>query len=54
MYYIYVLKCPVTDQVRYVGQTKQKLEKRFSNHIWESRKQKRKYSQKQFIFDPWR
>jgi len=47
MYFIYILKCPITDQIRYVGQTSQKLEKRFSNHIWESRRKKKKYSHKE-------
>jgi group I intron endonuclease len=46
MYLIYSLKCPLTEHIRYVGQTKQKLEKRFSNHIWESKKNKKSYSHK--------
>jgi hypothetical protein len=37
MYSIYVLKCPISNEVRYVGQTRARIEKRLSNHIWESK-----------------
>jgi hypothetical protein len=46
MYSIYVLKCPISNEIRYVGQTRAKIEKRLSNHIWESKKFKKKYSHK--------
>jgi hypothetical protein len=46
MYIIYVLRCPISNEVRYVGQTRARVEKRLSNHIWESRKIKKKYSHK--------
>lgn len=46
MYSIYVLKCPISNEVRYVGQTRARIEKRLSNHIWESKKIKKKYSHK--------
>lgn len=46
MYSIYVLKCPISNEIRYVGQTRGKLNKRLDGHIWESRKNKKKYSHK--------
>jgi hypothetical protein len=46
MYIIYVLRCPISNEVRYVGQTRARIEKRLSNHIWESKKIKKKYSHK--------
>ena len=46
MYSIYVLKCPISNKIRYVGQTRGKLNKRLDGHIWESRKNKKKYSHK--------
>lgn len=46
MYSIYVLKCPISNEVKYVGQTRSKLSKRLQGHIWESKKDKKKYSHK--------
>ena len=46
MYSIYVLKCPISNDIRYVGQTRSRIEKRLNNHIWESKKNKKKYSHK--------
>lgn len=37
MHTIYVLKCPVTRRVRYVGATRQRLEKRLVGHVSEAR-----------------
>ena len=36
MYNIYVLKCPILNVVRYVGQTKMKLTKRLNGHIYDA------------------
>ena len=46
MYYIYTLVCPLENRVRYIGQTKSSLQKRLSQHIWESKKDKKRYSHK--------
>jgi group I intron endonuclease len=34
--YIYYLKCPVTNEIRYIGQTILTLNKRLKNHIYET------------------
>lgn len=39
---IYVLKHPITFEIRYVGKTSNKLNDRLSSHIWEARKSGRK------------
>lgn len=36
MYNIYVLKCPITNDIRYVGQTRMKLAKRLSGHLYDA------------------
>jgi hypothetical protein len=36
MYNIYVLKCPISGDIRYVGQTKMKLIKRLSGHLYDA------------------
>ena len=36
--FIYTLENPITNEVRYVGKTVQKLDKRLNAHIYESRK----------------
>jgi hypothetical protein len=36
MYNIYVLKCPISDDIRYVGQTRMKLGKRLSGHLYDA------------------
>lgn len=46
MYYIYILKCPISNEIKYVGQTRAKLIKRLNGHIYESRKKKKKYTHK--------
>lgn len=42
MYNIYVLRCPVSNEVRYVGQTKMSLTKRLSGHIYDATKRNKK------------
>lgn len=39
-YYIYALICPLSNQIRYIGQTKQKPKYRFNGHIQESKNPK--------------
>lgn len=39
---IYTLSCPITNEIRYVGITKNSLSKRFSQHLVERRNNKRK------------
>jgi hypothetical protein len=36
MYNIYVLKCPLSNDIRYVGQTKMKLQKRLRGHVYDA------------------
>lgn len=36
-YYIYALHCPISNQIRYIGQTVQTPKRRFDHHIWESK-----------------
>ena len=36
--FIYCLRCPETNEVRYVGQTISKLENRLKNHIYETKR----------------
>ncbi len=38
--YIYALKCPIIDQIRYIGQTVQKPSYRYNNHLNEIKKPK--------------
>ena len=47
MYNIYVLKCPISGEIRYVGQTKMKLEKRLSGHLYDAfSRNKKKHNHK--------
>jgi hypothetical protein len=36
MYNIYILKCPISGDIRYVGQTKMKLIKRLGGHLYDA------------------
>lgn len=36
-YYIYALYCPLSNQIRYIGQTVQTPKRRFDHHVWESK-----------------
>lgn len=40
MYKIYILICPISKRIRYVGLTKQDLEKRLNAHLNESKRSK--------------
>ncbi len=42
MAFIYTLSDPITNQVRYIGKTCQPLEKRLNEHIYESKRSRRK------------
>lgn len=47
MYYIYCLKCPLSNKIRYIGQTRVSLSKRLGGHLYDSRKRKKeKYNHK--------
>jgi len=34
--YIYLLRCPITNEVKYIGKTKNELKSRLQNHISEN------------------
>ena len=40
MYTLYSLNCPITNDIRYIGQTSQKLQYRLKRHIYSSNKDK--------------
>lgn len=40
--YIYSLICPISNQIKYIGQTKRDLKKRLQSHIWEYTLHKKK------------
>ena len=42
MYNIYVLKCPISSEIRYVGQTKMSLIKRLGGHIYDATNRNKK------------
>lgn len=39
---IYILRCPITNEIRYVGKTTLSLQKRLAIHIWEAKRFKNK------------
>lgn len=43
---IYVLKHPVTEEVKYVGKTSEKTHRRLIMHIWESKTNNKTYKQR--------
>ena len=36
MYNIYILRCPISSEIRYVGQTRTSITKRLGGHIYEA------------------
>ena len=52
--YIYTLSDPITGEVRYIGQTKQNINKRFARHISESKSEDYKNKISTSTKDRWR
>jgi len=49
-YHIYILKHPITNEIRYVGQTKNTLSNRLYDHLYEARKRKNLTYKNNWVF----